>query len=211
MLTFAAKYGHNVYSQFGEDGILQEVVSRLRIKKGLICEFGAHDGSFCSNSKLLIHEYGWYASLIEADPNLYRQCCDTHLENDAVWVKQAMVLPSNVNSIVPMTCDILCIDVDGIDAAIWQAYIGEPKVVVIEINSSVDPLSDLFADPEKGSSYKSMFELGYSKGYFLLCHTANMIFVKLKYMKLFPEVITAAGLALHPISNIELFFNTAHR
>lgn len=211
MLTFAAKYAKNIFSQFGEDGIIEEVLRRLKITDGSICEFGAHDGKFCSNSRNLIL-LGWEALLIEGNAELAKNCW--HLYNDPQYRDRVQVFcdfvtPENVNGMLyredTQPFIILSIDVDGIDGAIWGAYepyVPGPAIVIIEINSSLDPLSDVFADPERGSSYKSMLELGISKGYFLLCHTGNMIFVKNEHQHLFPE-----SRGKYPLKDIDLFFN----
>jgi hypothetical protein len=55
---------------------------------------------------------------------------------------------------------------------------------------------------DKGASYRAMVELGLSKGYFLLCHTGNLVFILMKHLKLFPEVDNYS-----PIGHWEKFFN----
>ena len=45
----------NIYSQNGEDGILEEILKKLNIKKnGWCCEFGAWDGKHGSNTFNLV-------------------------------------------------------------------------------------------------------------------------------------------------------------
>lgn len=177
MVEFVKKYAKNVYSQNGEDGIISEVFKRIGVQNGLACEFGAADGFWCSNTANL----GWERVLLEAS-------------------KGQFVTPENVNELVPVKLDLLSIDIDGNDYAVWKAYNGNAKVVVIEINSSLNPMQPHFST-SKGSSYITMLELGLSKGYFLLCHTGNMVFVEEKYRVLFPEC-TGDGL-----SNYEEYFN----
>lgn len=208
MLLFHKKYQANEFSQNGEDGILKEVLHRLGISTGLVVEFGAHDGQFCSNSRALILQ-GWEAFLIEGDPGLSAQCSKLYEKRDDVEVFCEMIGPNNVNHIIPPKCDVLSIDVDGIDYWIWDAYTGDAKVVIIEINSSLKPLEHMAGDKDLGSSYAAMWRLGITKGYFLLCHCGNMIFVKLEYISLFPELTNAFGRTFHPIQDIQLFFNTS--
>lgn len=206
MLSFVQKYGRNVYSQFGEDGIIEEVIKRcnIDISGSVICEFGAHDGTFCSNSRKLIEE-GASAYLFEAAMELATQAFKLHVDRmERVHVSYLFVKPDNVNKIVPKYLRLLSIDVDGIDAAIWKAYTGHADIVIIEINSSLPPLEPVFADPQNGSSYISMLNLGLEKGYFLLCHTGNLIFVKEEFKSLFPELD-----GVDPIADINLFFNNS--
>lgn len=98
-----------------------------------------------------------------------------------------MVNPSNVNAFVDEMCDVVSVDVDGIDYQIFQAMEAKPKVVIIEIDSSIPPDVDRF-NSQGGAGYLPMVKLGIEKGYFLLCHTGNLVFVDKKYRKLFPEI-----------------------
>ena len=48
----------NVYSQNGEDGILEEILKKLDLRKnGWCCEFGAWDGKRGSNTFNLVKNY----------------------------------------------------------------------------------------------------------------------------------------------------------
>lgn len=166
MIEFVEKYGYNKYSQNNEDGIIEECLKRMNIVIGSCCEFGAADGYFCSNTRALI-EKGWMFTMLEAENGQF-------------------VTPENVNELVP-DCDVLSIDIDGNDYAVWKAYDKKPKIVVIEINSSLDPEVDHFST-DLGTNFSKMLELGWSKRYQLLCHTGNMIFIADEYWNLFPEL-----------------------
>ena len=174
MLEFVRKYGWNRFSQNGEDGIIQEVINRLGLRKGVAVEFGAADGFYCSNTAAL-REVGWKVYMYDID------------NKGNPRVEKRLIDESNVNDLPG--CDLLSIDIDGRDYGVWRAYNFKPSVVIIEINSSVDPeASGPVNSPERGTGYRPMLELGISKGYFLLCHTGNMIFIDDKYRKDFPEV-----------------------
>jgi len=159
-------FRNNVYSQFGEDGILAEIFKRLGIENGKACEFGAADGYWLSNTRNLINQ-GWKCVQLEANNGQF-------------------VTPENINELVPAELDLLSVDIDGNDYACWNAYRGDSKVVVIEINSSIDPDVDYFT-PEHGSNFSIMKRLAKSKGYELVAHTGNCIFVKEEYISLFPD------------------------
>lgn len=215
MLKFCKEFGKDVFSQNGEDGMIAEIVGRIGIEKGSVIEFGAHNGVYCSNSRALILK-GWKGYLIEGDPNLFRQLYalykrpsnisfdqPSHQIHD-VALHNSMVTPENVNTVLPKECDVLSIDVDGIDYNIWKAWQGAAKVVIIEINSSLDSLNTLAGDPVRGSSYMTMVVLGISKGYKLLCHCGNLIFIRNEFAKLFPEIE-----GKDPILDRAEYFNTS--
>ena len=52
----------NIYSQNGEDGIIEKLVSVLKIGSGFFVEFGAWDGKHWSNSYNL-YQNGWHGCL----------------------------------------------------------------------------------------------------------------------------------------------------
>lgn len=197
-VNFYSRYGADIHSQNGEDGVLDEVFKRLKISKGSCCEFGAADGKYCSNTMNLIAQ-GWKGKMIEADPAWAKALIDNTIKY-GVELYFGNITVQNVNELVPQTLNLLSIDVDNDDYHLWHTYKGIAAVVIIEINSSVAPGVEMFPGT-KGSSYTSMVKLGIDKGYFLLAHKGNCIFILNKYRKLFPE-IEGDGL-----SNAEMYFD----
>ena len=63
---FYAQYAKDIHSQNGEDGIIEELLKRLEIKDGWVCEFGAWDGVYLSNTFALV-EKGFKGVYIEGD------------------------------------------------------------------------------------------------------------------------------------------------
>lgn len=179
------KYRVDEFSQTGEDGLLDEIFKRLKVENGKFVEFGAADGIFCSNTRLLL-ENGWSGKLIEADPARAKALIDNTL-GKKVEIYFGPVTPQNVNSLVPSELNLLSVDVDCDDYLIWNAYRGQADVVVIEVNSSIAP-PEIVIPGTRGASYSAMVMLGLSKGYFLLAHKGNCIFILNKYRDLFPEV-----------------------
>jgi hypothetical protein len=68
-------FKYDVYSQNGEDGIIEEIINRLpNDKLDYWCvEFGAWDGVYLSNTCNLIRHSNYKAVLIEADKKRYTQ------------------------------------------------------------------------------------------------------------------------------------------
>lgn len=188
MVDFAKRYGVNIYSQFGEDGIIDEILKRIKLNHGVSVEFGAPTKQYCSNTYNL--DNLWQKYFYDINPS------------ESGIIKKE-ITQDNVNELP--TCDLISIDVDGNDYNIWFAYNGKPKVVIIEINSSVLPTANTpISDLQHGTCYKQMLLLGLAKGYFLVCHTGNMIFVANRYRDLFPEVIGDG------FTNSDLYFNKSH-
>lgn len=199
MLSFLNKYAGNVHSQNGEDHIIWECVTRLGLKNGHAVEVGANDGRWMSNTRLLV-EWGWSCVFVEADWNLFNHCKANWADDLRVRVQCSRVDGNNVNAFVDDSCDLLSTDTDGTDFEIFAGLIAKPKIVIIEIDSAIPP-GVLARDDGFLGTYSNTVALGIYKGYFLLCHTGNLIFIDNKYRDLFPE-IEGDGL-----TNSELYFN----
>src|SRR5581483_10712642 len=64
----------NVFSQWGEDGIIQKIFNIIGVKSKICVEFGAADGFYFSNTaNLWSKDPSWKAVLIECDPKFFSQ------------------------------------------------------------------------------------------------------------------------------------------
>lgn len=200
MLTFLQQYGANVHSQNGEDGCIAETLRRMGITRGHACEIGANDGLWLSNTAHLI-EFGWSVLFVEADYDLYQRCvANMQGYRPNVRTQCCKVDGKNINAFVDDTCDVLSLDTDGSDYEIFCGMAARPKIVIVEIDSSIEPPRDEF-NSDGGASYWRMVVAGLERGYFVLCHTGNIVFVRADYHHLFPEC------APHPLLEWELYFN----
>jgi len=170
-------------SQHGEDGIVEELFSRLNVSAGRFVEFGVGDGRECNSAKLVV-EQGWSGMMIEAGAKDFAAAMKRYADYPTVAIRQYFVSAENIAKIfelegVPTQFDLLSIDVDGNDYWIWKSLsLFRPKVVVIECNS-------LYAPPHKwvlpydaafrwngdwhfGASLAALEALGRELGYALL-------------------------------------------
>lgn len=217
MLSFLNQYAKNVHSQNGEDGIISECIDRLALAgwlgdgvldrdgewlPGRCVEIGGNDGQWMSNTRLLL-ENGWEGLFVEADYNLYLRCRENWKENPRIRSQCSRVDGKNINAFVDDSCDLLSLDTDGSDYAIFAGLEARPKIVIMEIDSGIPPAVEGF-NSDGGAGYFTGVELGLEKGYFLLCHTGNLVFVRDDYKHLFPEVKSK-----HPLIDSEHYFNRA--
>lgn len=190
--------GHrqNTHSQNGEDGVIAEVLNRLGMSdaQGMWCvEFGAWDGVHLSNTYRLVEEAGWNAVYIEGDHSRYLDLASLAARNQRVTPICAMVSSDRKSGScldallegtpLPREYALLSIDVDSDDLRIWEAHERyRPRIVCVEINSKIPPgRRQLHGGKSQGNSFTSMLELGQAKGYTLVCHTGNLIFVDNAY------------------------------
>lgn len=179
--------GFNIYSQYGEDGIIEHLLSLLKIEMGECCEFGM-SGTKYSNTFNLVKNKNWYGVYIERE----QHHLDTlnqlfkYTQNVKLIEKNVEVFGENsLDSLLATThinkeFDILSIDVDGIDYHIWDSLKNyNPKIVIIEINPFYKPGEEYINDGTNfSSSFTSTINLAISKGYTLVCMTGNLIFVR---------------------------------
>jgi hypothetical protein len=186
--SWLAYYRKNVYSQNGEDGIIAEILRRLQISNGYVCEFGAADGKKYSNTFALI-ERGFKGVYIEADERWYPFLLDTCQQYPNILPIKSKVMTEGESSLdnilsktpMPINFDVLSIDIDSYDYQVWDSVKKyRPKIVIIEINGGIDPTArNIIPNPwQSGTGFWPMRALGESKGYNLICHTGNLIFVR---------------------------------
>jgi hypothetical protein len=180
------QFKKNRYSQNGEDGILSKAFEVLAVDQGYFCEFGAWDGKHFSNSYRL-YELGWRGCYVEGSAARYRDLL-ANVRRPEVKCVCAFVSPEGENSLDNILrgsgakeVDLLSIDVDSDDLAIWRSLSQyRPKVVVIEYNPTI-PIDIEFENPpgeNKGNSALSIFRFASGKRYELVAATdTNLVFV----------------------------------
>jgi hypothetical protein len=187
---FYNTYSKNIYSQNGEDGIVEELLKRLNINNGWVCEFGAWDGIHLSNTFNLVTK-GFNAVFIEGDVHKYSDLLKTVKKYNNIIPINAFVdyndTPNSLDNLlkktnIPIDFDILSIDIDSYDYHVWKSLkTYNPKIVIIEINSSVNTDNNNHIHNNtyySGTGFKPTFDLGVQKGYKFILHTGNMFFIR---------------------------------
>lgn len=184
-----ANFRKVVTSQWGEDGIIEEIFRRIGTENEFCVEFGAWDGKHLSNSWDLWHNKGWSAILIEGD----RERCDALAQSLRDFPKakahHAYVAAEGENSLdhiltrlgAPPRLDLLSIDIDSDDYYVFESLRSfTPRLVVVEYNPTVPPETDLVQARGEyfGASARALVRLARGKGYKLVCCTeTNCFFV----------------------------------
>ncbi len=176
--------GYSVYSQFGEDGILQYLISTLNLSNKQCCEFGM-SGIIFSNTYNLVENYDWFGIYIEKNKSAIEKINKGVIINKEVDISGENSLDNILKETsIDNQFDVLSIDIDGKDYHIWNSLTNyEPNIVIIEINPFLNPNEDYINDGTKfSSSFKSTIELANKKGYTLVCMSGNLIFVRSKIL-----------------------------
>lgn len=223
------RYGYKVYSQNDEDGIIEEIFSRIGTTNKKFIEFGLQNG-LESNTHYLLHK-GWSGLWIEGSSDY----CDeieskftNLLRNGKLKLANRFITVENINDIflennITGEIDLLSIDIDGNDYHIMKAInVVKPRVIMVEYNAKFSPdyewympydAEHIWDETERyGASLKAYELLGRKLGYELVGTNLtgyNAFFVREDLTKeLFLKPATAENL-YNPMRK-NLMFECAH-
>ena len=172
------------FAQFDEDKFIFDLFNKKNVSEGTFIEFGAWDGVYFSNCKLLI-DNNWSGIFVEGDKLRYKECEKNYLNNHKIkvvnkFINENYTLDDLVNDNEIKKIDVLSIDIDGKDLTeLKRLKLLKPKVIIIEYNSSI-PLDVECEDTlgGNGSSYLSIKNFLIQKNYQLIHFTyCNLIFI----------------------------------
>jgi hypothetical protein len=132
-------FERKIYSQNGEDGILDAIFERVGVTNRYFVEFGCGDGTENCTRHLLEHA-GWRGLWIEGDAANIRVAAD-RFGMAPVTILERFINRENIVSIfkeaqAPEEPDLLVVDIDGNDYWIWEQLSKHyrPRVLVMEYN-----------------------------------------------------------------------------
>jgi hypothetical protein len=186
------EFKKNSYSQFVEDGIIQEILKRISSNVSLnqwCCEFGAWDGLHLSNTARLIKEDNYRAVLIEGDQRRMEDL-EFNFPSSQVIKIATFITTSGITSLdnilastdIPKDFDFLSIDIDGMDYWIFKSLASyRPKVICIEFNPTIPNAVNFVQVNDQrvkhGSSAKAIESLGGEKDYGVVAATECNLFL----------------------------------
>ncbi len=174
-----------VFSQWGEDGILDWLTRIIAVPRKVFVEFGVEDYSE-ANTRFLLTQRGWSGLVLDgSEKNIARIPRDEIYWRHQLSAAAAFITRENINDLIASNgisgpIGILSVDIDGNDYWIWEAVnVVEPAIVVCEYNALFGPerrvtipydphfvrsrahFSNLYA----GASLAALVSLGTRKGY----------------------------------------------
>jgi hypothetical protein len=182
---FLCNYEYQMYSQNGEDGIIDEIFKRIGTGSKTFLECGVSDGLECNTTALLLK--GWSGRWVETDTEFTSRIKTTFasmLRDKRLTLIEEFLTAENIDdalrrSGVSENIDLLSVDIDGNDYWIWKALsVIKPRAVVIEYNALHRPpiswvmkyAPDYRWDGSNyyGASLEALAALGQEKGYTLV-------------------------------------------
>ena len=190
-----------VFSQWGEDGIIQYLIKNVNISCKIFIEFGVQNYTE-SNTRFLLINNNWSGLVIDGGSEEI-----AYIKNDPIYWQynlkaiNSFITKENINKIfldngIQGEIGLLSVDIDGNDYWVWQAINSvNPAIVVSEYNfrfgasrAVTVPYDAGFIRTKAhhsniyyGASLKSLCILANKKGYsFVGCNSAgnNAFFVR---------------------------------
>lgn len=190
-----------VYSQWGEDGIIQKLLRHVTIARKVFVEFGVQDYTE-SNTRFLLVNNNWAGLVIDGSQDYI-----DYIKRDRIYWQHNLkaecgfITRDNINDLfrkngIEGEIGILSIDIDGNDYWVWEAIDSvNPAVVITEYNARFGsgravtvPYDPKFVRGQAhhsmiyyGASLRALCLLGNRKGYaFVGCNSAgnNAFFVR---------------------------------
>ncbi len=134
-----------VFSQWGEDGIIQYLLGKVAIAEPRFVELGVEDYSECNTRFLLCHD-NWSGLIVDGGRRhlrfVRRRGLDWRHDLHAV---QAWITRENVDAVLRQAgfageLGLLSIDLDGNDYWVLEAVSAvSPRILVVEYNSTFGP------------------------------------------------------------------------
>lgn len=186
---------YRVYSQWGEDGVIQYLLGRVPVRRKVFVEFGVEDYEE-ANTRFLLVNNNWSGLVIDgsAEHVAKIKASRTYWRHN-LKAACAFVTRENINAILVENglsgeIGLLSIDVDGMDYWVWEAIEAvTPAIVVVEYNHRLGA-HDAVTVPYRpdferrkahhsllyyGASLAALSGLGRRKGYALVgCGSAGL-------------------------------------
>ncbi len=134
-----------VYSQWGEDGLIEHMLRQVPIDRKVFVEFGVQDYRE-SNTRFLLKHRNWSGLVLDGSPDNVRR-----IREDVIYWQHnlkaecAFVSRENINKLISAhgiegDIGLLSIDIDGNDYWVWQAInVISPRIVIVEYNALFGP------------------------------------------------------------------------
>lgn len=209
-----------VFSQFGEDGIIQYLINNIPIKNKIFIEFGVENYTE-SNTRFLLMNNNWSGLVMDGSQeniNFIKNDRSIYWKYDIKAIC-SFITRENINKIfsennIEGDIGLLSIDIDGNDYWVWKAInIINPRIVICEYNSlfgmnksitipynaAFNRTNSHYSNLYWGASLKALYNLAQDKGYdFVGCNSAgnNAFFVRKDLSSPFRVLTVSEGYVL---------------
>jgi hypothetical protein len=187
------EYEFKVFSEWGEDGVIQYLINTVPIQQKAFVEFGVQNYQE-SNTRFLLQHDNWTGLVLDcsrpAIAELQQSPLFARYDLTAVhaWIDRANINGLLVANGMSGEIGLLSIDIDGNDYWIWEAIqCISPRIVVCEYNSLFGPIRKVSVPYKSdfdrfqahysglyfGASIAALTGLAHEKNYSLIASNSN--------------------------------------
>jgi hypothetical protein len=141
----ASGSGSRGFSNFDEEPIIRDLVSKIQIRHRFAVDIGAGDGETMSNSYSLFKS-GWEGIAAEWDGLRFAKLAYRYSRFPGARLIRARITPDNVLELLaasgaPKEFGFLNLDIDGYDHYVLEKLLGayRPSLICAEINEKIPP------------------------------------------------------------------------
>lgn len=178
-------YEFKIFSQWGEDGIIQKLVDLIPVQNKTFIEFGVEDFKE-SNCRFLMMKDNWSGFVIDGSLKNIKKIKNSHY----YWAYElsahhAFITAENINDLLEVSgfdydLGLMSIDIDGVDYYVFDAIqLYKPRILILEYNAVLGldraisvPYDKSFNRTQShasnlffGASLPAMIDLAAKKGY----------------------------------------------
>ena len=190
-----------IFSQWGDDGIIQYLINNIEIQNKIFIEFGVENYTE-SNTRFLLVNNNWKGLVIDGSEEHIN-----YIKNDTIYWKYDLTAKTNfitaeninqlfLNENISGNIGLLSIDIDGNDYWVWKnitvvdadiviieynSIFGNERAITIPYNANFVRNTAHYSNLYYGVSITSLCDLADEKGYYFVgCNTAgnNAYFIK---------------------------------
>ena len=190
-----------VFSQWGEDGLIQYLIRRVPVARPIFVEFGVENYTE-SNTRFLLTNNHWAGLIIDGSAENI-----AYVRRDPIYwatnlkAENAFITRENINDLISRNgvagdIGLLSIDIDGNDYWIFEKIdVISPRIIICEYNSHFGPTAKVttpydpsftreaahFSKIYYGASIAALNSLALRKGYSLVASNSagnNVVFVR---------------------------------
>lgn len=190
-----SKYAKNIFSRYGEDGIIECILPTLDIQAPFFVEIGAGDGVTYSRSRNLVANHYWSGLQVESNIEWFKRLQSNRISKEVInhYGPYSLLGEHHLDSVfkkykAPKEIDVLLINVYGMEYYLWESITQFfPKLVLVQFNPTV-PNDVKFIQSKdfnihQGVSLKALCDLANYKDYELVAVTLETaFFVRRRYL-----------------------------
>jgi hypothetical protein len=139
------KVGYSVYSQFDEDGLIQYLISKVKVDRDHFVEIGIEDYRQ-SNTRYLLEKNSWTGKIFDCVDGALTFLDTFDLRTlHTIDFQKSMVTVDNINDLIRPEgkIGIFSLDIDSMDYYVFERLEAKPSIIILEYMATYGSAADV--------------------------------------------------------------------